>query len=239
MIHNRVFNTYPIFAHAPGRIQYIPLWSDMLAHDNRFQFRCQPLDCLEIVTFNNGSKGGYNNKPLGLFEKSLSKRGLAASVLGENVIPWKNCLKLPLLVNHLKLLDKPYVLIADSSDVILCKKIDDIIERFERFECDALFNGEKISWPVLPYHLSKFEPSLHPDCYLNAGLWLARTEFALELATAARDAWVPDNLAHSEQVHFKYVYPQFYPRMQVDSRCEIFQGMNRVTDDEINFLKMI
>lgn len=232
MIYNKITGTRPYLAHAPGKLEHIPFWEVMLKLSSTFRVPLSVDEDLSIITFNNGLST-HNTKPLGLFESF----GVPCDVLGNGIYPWVNKVKLELLSVKLKELKTTCVLVADSSDVFILRKLVGLVKRFESFNCGAVFNAEKIVWPPdLDSEYVLFENRIHSNCYLNAGLWIARTDFACKVVDYALN--LNPNTAHSgsEQVYYKNCYKWFYPQMQVDVNCNLFQGLNRV-DDELQLFK--
>lgn len=237
MIYNNRTGTRPLLAHAPGKLQYVPLWKEMLSLSMLMSPFSGKVDNLSIVTFNNGL-GTYNGKSMALFEKSADRAGLDYDVLGMNLQPWSNKLKLQLLYDYLDKICTEYVLVTDSSDVFLLRSISSIIEMFEKQSCLALFNAEKFIWPLdLQSGLIEFEQNLHFGYYLNAGLWMARKEFAKELVQFAMSQNIETAHNGSEQVYYKHCYRRFYPKIKVDVNCELFQGLNRVDEKSLRWVK--
>lgn len=98
---------------------------------------------LEIVLCHN-----YRDKPVA--QRSLEHLGIFDYVvLGQNIHPWTNFLKIDLILDHLRNRCKTeYVLHIDAGDVLVTGDLAEVLKRFTReFECDALFNAEKMSSP--------------------------------------------------------------------------------------------
>ena len=182
MIKNKLFGTNPIMAHAPGKLEFIPLWDCLCYMSKRPQFKTNLPDNITLITFNNGREFGHNGKKLGLLEESLDLFGIKYTVLGYGIKEWKNSMKIELIDEFLKKVETQYVLSCDSSDVFLINKFDNICKIFENIGCEALFNAEKNSWPIdLPQEIIKFGNSLNENYFLNAGLWMSTTQFAREI----------------------------------------------------------
>lgn len=228
MIRNTLSNTTPRLVHAPGDLDFSIHWEPI---SRRLSAQTpsnnvQPAD-LSICTWNAGN--GY--KHLGQFESSLSKFGYKCDVLTAG--RWtSNRIKIQLTVDYLKTVTTPYVLGADSSDVLLIRSLDGIIDDFLEFKCNILFNAEIRFWPPGKLeHVKRFEDSLpgHDVLprYLNAGLWIGDTEYCLEFfTTVLAISEVLYLMPASEQVCVKYVYPDVYPKVQIDRSSKIFQNLN-------------
>jgi hypothetical protein len=213
----------PYLAHAPGKLRFIPLWHEM--HCHLITTEC-PVD-LEIITFNNGGEG-HNDKPSGLLEKQVP-----ATVLGAEIRVWRNSLKIELMTEHLVKPGPPFVLMADSSDVFVLRSLVGLTTAFQSFGCEAVFNMEKLHWPVDVD--SSFENGLGQG-FLNAGLWIATRSFAVEFSQALLSE-LRRTYSESEQRVVKRVFPTFYPRAVIDYTSRLFQGLNRVKD-EVSFVKL-
>src|SRR5262245_32584128 len=111
---NHLFQTNPIVAHAPGALYsgFESLCRTVWAQPD------QPDKCdeLTILTFNAGSRP---EKPCGVFERSLKRFGIAPVVLGQEIKNWQNHMKLRLTAESLKTIRTPFVMAADSCDVLM------------------------------------------------------------------------------------------------------------------------
>jgi hypothetical protein len=146
MIQNKMFGTRPVLAHAPGKLDFVPLWKDMMDLCRLSSLTTSITENLTVITFNNGFS--HNEKPVGLLEGQLNKMNIDHIVLGSDVVNWKNSMKLSLLKDELNFTSTEYVLIADSSDVFVVNRMDAICDVFVSLSCEALFNSEKKSWPL-------------------------------------------------------------------------------------------
>lgn len=238
MIFNKNTKTKPFIAHAPGKLKYVPLWKDVISLSNLRPYSpTVNLKDLSVVTFNNGKS--HNEKPVSLFESIADLCQLKYDVLGKSVKKWSNKVKVNLLNDHLKSVSTDYILVLDSSDVFLLRSLEGIVKEFKQHDCQALFNAEKIIWPLdLSEEIKSFEESIHPGFYLNAGAWIAYSKFAKELLQIVSELKVDTSHLNSEQVYYKYAYKLFYPKIKVDVSSSIFQGLNRVNCSELSLLKL-
>lgn len=234
MIKNIKNSTYPMLAHAPGKIEYLPMWN--IVQELAFTFPCQstsPQD-LSIVTFNNGAS--RNGKVAGTFERSIELSGLNCDVLGKDVFNWKNKFRIGMLKKYIENTSKQYFLVADSLDVVLVNKINLIIEKFLQLDCKVLFNAEKIIWPKdTPHKVIDFEKNKHDGWFLNAGLWMGEKECVLDLLEFCSKLNLNSN---SDQILYKFAYLE-KDYIKVDINSFIFQGLNRVDDKEIEIFKQM
>lgn len=98
---------------------------------------------LDIVLCHN-----YPTKPIAA--RSLEYIGIHDYVtLGGGIREWKQYLKLEMMLEYLQTRCRAdYVLHLDAGDVLICSDPATIVQRFlSDFDCDALFNAEKVSSP--------------------------------------------------------------------------------------------
>lgn len=229
MIYNKKFNTYPILAHAPGLIKFIPLWFDLLYLENLFRKKQKPPNNLTVVTFNNNLESGHNDKKTGLFERNIE-----TNVLGQNIIEWKNSYKIPLLLNFLEKVTTDFVLICDSSDVFVLSDLSNIIEKFKNMNCSACFNAEVLQQKNIDQNIIDYENEI--QCNLNAGAWIGYTKFAKNFVYKCNQLTKKYNYS-SEQWYYKNIFFEHRECIKIDKNCSIFQGLNRIDREEIELIK--
>ena len=230
-------NTKPYFAHAPGKPEFLPTWPLVKNYSlNNFTQTKTPKN-ITITTFNSCGNG-YNNKELGTFEKSLEKCGCTYTVLNHSGT-WTNIKKIDLLKDFLPQIKTKYILVSDSSDVVILRNLEKFVEEFLKFKKHAVFNAEKQIWPPdLDNSIVKFEEKKHPGHYLNAGLWFGETKFAKEIL----DFPIPKAegmYCNSEQRFYKNIYFNFENEIGIDIECKLFQGLNRCDPSDIKIPKII
>lgn len=229
MIFNKITQTHPFLAHGPGKKNFLPLWDDLIELRRLFPLKQKSPHNLTVVTFNNGE--GFDEKPLGLLEEFLE-----STVLGAGVKNWNNVMKIELLSNFLDSVKTNYVLVCDSCDVFVLRNLSDLVTNFQKMNCSAVFNSEKLNWPFdLPQYIIDFELMLNLNLRLNAGVWIANTDFAKQILAVCNKA--PPH-KFSEQWYYKHAYFELWPQMKVDYNNFIFQGLNRVDKDEIDLMKL-
>ena len=139
--------------------------------------------------------------------------------------------KLRLTRDFLENTTAEYVIGLDSSDVVLLDHPDEIVRRFrKRGDCDLLFNATGSScWPALPEFIL-FESSLPGAkeslgrCWFNSGCWVGRTEFCREYFAAMAAETPVRGYEYSDQAVCKRTWPRWYPRVNIDYRCESLAG---------------
>lgn len=222
--YNTIYNTNPIIFHANGDPKKSVLWTEI---KNLCTNEVVVPGNLQIVTFNNGSAHGCKN--IGSLEKSIQNQ---CTVMGSNIIQWKNIYKLSLVVDFLQYCKTEYVLSLDSSDIVIFS-LQDIINKFLEKKCDILFNAEMNCWPK-EYDNEKgwFR---EPFCYLNAGCCIGKRESLLKFYQEClflKD--INGTYPNSEQKIVKINFYKWYPKILIDDDCTIFQTLNRVTSDMLS-----
>ncbi|QDU37477.1 hypothetical protein Mal4_17910 [Maioricimonas rarisocia] len=227
-LRNALFGTEPIVAHCPGPLHEGWHYFADAVRSTPVVPRL-PRESATILTWNNGSRP---DKPNGLLEQCVGRWGSDVHVLGADVKPWTNLSKLQLTADALQQIGTEYVVGLDSGDVLLVDHPDELVCRFRtHFTCDLLFNSTGARcWPEMPAFVM-FE-STRPAAdtasgrhWLNAGAFVGRTDFCREyFATLAREAAERD--WRDDQFAIKETWPRWYPRVQIDYRCHIFQWFN-------------
>jgi len=239
---NRSFGTRPLIVHAHGPLHNKPAWPRI--KEAVFALPPQmlgPVQGLTLLTCNNGHEN------MGLFERSVANLGIPCMVRGQGIVPWVNSRDKPRVIYEaLHDIDTEYVLYADSRDAVLLGNPQPAIERLESMAgCELLFGGDRINWPALD-RFRRFELSL-PGAresqfrFLNGGAWIGKTAFCREFFAAAIHLAPVPEAPDSEQGILKSLFPQYYPRIQLDYRCEILQNIGFVFIDifDLNTCKAI
>ncbi len=232
MLSNLLFGTRPIIVHGQGHHTNKPYWQPI--KDRFFSTpprRLGPVTELTIITFNNG------HEAMGILERSLEHLGVPCLVLGKGVENWVNSKHKPrLALEALERIETKYTMGLDSRDVLVLDDPGIALERFRKlFDCRMLLAADRLNWPPLK-EFKEFEDSI-PEAqeagnfrYLNGGTWIGETEFLrLFFGEAARTEPV-EQAAESEQGILKKLFPRYYPEVQLDYRCSIFQTIGFVSD---------
>tara|TARA_Y100001938_G_C8057874_1_gene415504 strand:- start:216 stop:1016 length:801 start_codon:yes stop_codon:yes gene_type:complete len=145
-------------------------------------------------------------------------------IKGRGTPDWVNTMKAGLLADYLPNISTKYTMGIDSHDVLLLKEANGIIDTFENdFDCDMLFNGELVSYPE-NNELAEFEKSIYgesPFRYLNSGVWIAKTDFLNEVMQDILQ--FRSSRPKSDQEIYRKLHQKYYPRVQVDHKCKLFQ----------------
>lgn len=174
---------------------------------------------------------------MGLFERSADISGIPLTVCGHGINPWINSRDKPRIIhNALLKIDSEYVLYADSRDVVIVGNLDYTIERFlSKYDCDLLFGADRMNWPAI-HIFRNFEASIAENQtsqfrYLNGGTWIGKTSFCRTFFSRAIQTMPVLEAPDSEQGILKLLFQKYYPRVQLDYRCEIFQNIGYVFED--------
>ena len=136
-------------------------------------------------------------------------------------------MKAGLLAEYLPNIDTKYTMGIDSHDVCLLRDANLMIDAFENDfagDCDMLFNAELISYPPNP-KLSTFERGIYgeesPFCYLNSGVWIAKTDFLKAVIGDILE--IRSSRPRSDQEIYRKLHKKYYPKIKIDHRCKLFQ----------------
>ena len=175
----------------------------------------------------------YNNRPQScLLERLLKRNGQPHVVLGREIAEWNHGYKHSLNLAHLSRSKYPYTLALDGFDVVYHGDLSAAVRLLGELDKDWIFNGDHDRWPAwppsTPRPYSEYQERVaaalgtkSPWRYINAGAWIAKTDYALEVVRAAR--LIADDLHDlSEQKSYHYLFPLF-PRMGIDYECRVFQ----------------
>ena len=181
-------------------------------------------------------------------------------VLGKDLENWKHIYKLQLIVDHIKRYPKPELLLhLDAPDVLVVDDLQAAVDSFHAdFECDLLFGAEKNSAPGSKTtrditesevrflsRIEAFEEAAyeHPFCYLNAGCFIGRKEYILDLFSEAlhtrKHLQLSSRLHHGDymynddQLVLRELHRIHYPRVQIDHGNIIFQNLFAIERSEI------
>lgn len=236
--HNIITGTYPCIIHCPGILNKHYYWTYFKDFSNEFEEEKN----LTIVTWN--TNDNYHKK-LGLLERSLKNYPIINCAQNLSS-PWINNQKMILLNNHINSIKTQYVLGADSSDTIFIKSPKEILDKFKELKTSMLFGCEKFFFPLdgIFQEEKEFQDKIAknmPYKYLNAGLWIADTEYLKQIIPQYVNALknLPQNkYMGSEQIVWHKVL-KTAKSIRLDYSCEIFQNLANVDAGEITFHPII
>jgi hypothetical protein len=230
-IRNKITNTYPIAFHMSGLSKWnrlgqrIHRLSKKLSH--KFVNIRPDLD-LCFLSY------GYDNKSM--VENSLSEFGLSIVNLNDYIELSESdtfgdikATKLTALKKYLESTTKKYIIGQDASDVFFINHPNLIVEIFEKkFECELLMNGETNIFPDDAKSIynrldkrSDYKDKNRKFKFLNSGLFVAKVDFLKKIIDELiATPYIGDA---KDQGQFQQIYEKYYPKIQVDVNCEIFQ----------------
>jgi hypothetical protein len=225
MIRNILFNTTPTVVHDNGySSDAVQAFFEGLCIEAlpRLKSSQSPVRDITFLT--------WRNYPVaGSFEQSLSSLGYSCTVLGQEIKRWSHIAKIELNRTALAKVDTEYVMACDAHDVIMLDDPSVVLDHFKSMPlCEMLFNAEKNHWPRgLPTKAFEESVAEKPFCYLNAGVWIARTAFAKALAEEAAVTMPPPGWdgGWDDQGVYKLLYQKHYPAIRIDDRCRVFQTL--------------
>lgn len=234
-IFNRLFNTQPIATHCPGPVH--KRWQTFAAAVLNQPNRACVCDDVTIITWNTGNRFDRQEKPCGLLEKSLRILGVPVVVLGQGRKHWTNLDKFQCTADALAKIKTPYVIGADSADIVFLDNPQIAVDRFrQHFTCKLLFNATgSRCWPELP-ELVRFQASLPMAAvaqgrhWINSGLFIGETDFVYKyMKQMTREPAIPGFIGSDQGVVMR-TWPQWYPQVQADYLSQIFQWFNEELD---------
>ena len=171
---------------------------------------------------------------MGLLEKSLDRLGVPYVVTGQGIEKWINSKHKPLLTRDaLKTIETEYVMGIDSRDAIVINNPAIILNQFKQeFPCDLVFSADRLNWPNVK-EFKKFEESI-PEAgesdfrFLNSGAWIGKVDFCTEFFSVAVETPPVSSAKAADQGVLKQLFPRYYPRVQLDYKCRMFQNIGFV-----------
>jgi len=236
----------PLFVHKPNGEPIHGITEDVLRDFERLQeivlsntaghFYSRPKDVAFLT---------YNTSPeASLVERCYKAYGIEdAVVLGQGLKEWDWYSKVRLVLDYLESgqCDTPFVLVTDANDVLMINDPATIAARFLSCQTDVLFCNTSVDWPP-NLECCDFETTTYPanplHCHLSAGAYFARTPSLLrylrrlQSAHAAAEVWTLGFHARfDDQLAWRNLHRQEYPRIKVDSFSRIFRryDINRGT----------
>jgi len=247
LFDNLIYNTSPIIVHAPG-MRFHPDLEQLFHHLCSVLFAEEPRSLgnppdTAIVTWNTSDNTS-------VLQKCLQLLGIRYYEIKGDPQQWTNYQKFTKLGKALDHIKQRFVIGLDAFDVLVLDDLRPLVKWFgQQDQAGIIFNGEKTFWPHLgPLHSAYgFEKQVVPDeaCFLNSGVFIARTDFLRERFMPEYTAvnWrqlFPTQEFFEEQVRLRYgtdalelqsvkadtddqlvchlVYKKLYPQVQVDSK---------------------
>ena len=231
------FRGDPIFYHRPhGQVvqgiteQVIKNFTRLCEHtlENPGRLVFSKPDNLTLVTYNNYKRSV-------LIEKCYEAYGINDYVvLGKEIVQWNWSGKIRPVLDYLesgKCLSE-YIVATDSDDVLMVSNPANIIDLFESYSCDVLFCNTFVDYPPnKPYReFEMLKYYTHPfHAHLSAGGYIARRgaliEFLRKIALAyeEKSEWAMEGESFNDQLAWRHLHYQYYPRIKVDFKSLIFK----------------
>ena len=173
-----------------------------------------------------------------ILEENMKYLGLDLVVLKDGRLPWRNTFKFEMLHNYLNS-DKcttKYFMCLDAIDVIFVNDPKIVVDIYESFDCDALFMSTHSldGYNCMP-EVKKWVDTINSKGrYLNCGVYIGKTSFVKEMVEEAMKFAIPHGVTmgdyreylnsqpkdypkgSQDQDIFRYIEPNFYPRLRVD-----------------------
>ena len=155
-------------------------------------------------------------------------------VVGREVVQWDWMAKIQPVLTYLEstACRSEYIVVTDASDVLMVNNPSHIIEYFEGYDCDLLFCNTMADWPpnkrcrdfeTLTYYT-------HPlHCRLSAGGYIghksALIRYLREIIEAYHEeaSWTQYKGRFDDQLSWRHLHCQYYPRIKVDYKSLIFR----------------
>ncbi len=234
-IFNTLFNTQPIATHCPGPVH--KRWQTFVSAVLNQPSRSCACHDVTVFTWNTGDRPARKDKPCGLLEQSLHLLGVPVVVLGQGRTNWKNLDKFQCAADALEKIKTPYVIGADSADIVFLDNPQVAVDRFRKhFTCKLLFNATgSRCWPELP-ELVRFQSSLPMAAvaqgrhWINSGLFIGETDFVRDYMRQMTQEPAISGFCGSDQGVVMRTWPRWYPQVQADYLSQIFQWFNEELD---------
>lgn len=242
-VRNKVTRSFPQVIHAPDESL---IWRQLVSLFNAVPIYSPVLSGnLTILTWNN-----FRSSPL---EECLLRRKVPFVTTGKEVTVWNNLQKFILNLKVLHDYDTKYFMGLDAHDVLMLGDPAEIVRRFEKLDCDLLFNAETYFYPDFSidyYQENKaFQTSIARGKYryLNSGSWIGRREFCtafFEECVGIRVWEMFDctgylKLYNCDQSVVHGVFKKHYPRVKLDYDCKVFFNMAKIDPGEVSVLRWL
>ena len=249
-IKNKNTGTYPIAFHLNGDVDLNAHGYDIYNEIKPYIKKCDASDADKITLC--FAKWGRASGRKCIMEETLNTMELpwfniADEYTSGGLKGRRQLIKKPkMLRDSLSKIKTEYIMGWDITDTFFTTTPNKIVERFEsEFECDMLFNAELVCYPQEARELyetwNNYDEIVNksPFRFLNSGLWIAKTDFCREIID---DVIKTKKLVHmgswpGDQGVFQQVYKKYYPRIQVDSECKIFQATCNIQDECLQVIK--
>lgn len=248
-IFNNITKTYPTAFHLNGDVDLNAHGYDIYNEINPYIKKCDITDADKITLC--FAKWGRVSGRKCIMEETLNTMELpwlniANEYTSGGLKGRRQLIKKPkMLRDSLSKINTEYIMGWDITDTFFTTSPNKIVERFEsEFDCDMLFNAEVVCYPKEARELyetwNNYDEIVKqsPFRFLNSGLWIAKTDFCREIID---DVIKTKKLVHmgswpGDQGVFQQIYQKYFPRIQVDHQCKIFQATCNLPDNVLEIV---
>lgn len=181
-----------------------------------------------------------NNSGISVLEQSLQAMDFPQSrvrMLGKEVRTWSHIEKIRLIQEGLRSVETPYVLYVDSSDALVVT-LHQTIQDFTNQNVDLIFGAERDI--CHPGNFMKREEKARAKrlgypgkyVYLNAGVWMAKTEFARQFFSHCARV-PPSNVMPCDQAICRKVSFEYPESVALDYRGALFKNIQLSEYEEL------
>jgi len=169
-----------------------------------------------------------NYKETGSCVDCMNWLGYESTTLGQDIVDFKHINKLERLCEFVKNeVQTEYTLYIDDPDVFVIDELDDIIDKFEAFKCQFLFQADGWMYPrgfpkKLYDYFVKIAPMETPHKFLNSGAFMFKTEYYKGIIPKLLEKEsYNSNVCQSVYIN---LFQKEYPNMKLDYYSQIFQS---------------
>lgn len=210
MLINKKYNTKPLLIHNP--LESDSNGGDVIWSEISCAKFCSIPNNLTVVTWNSKSEES-------LLEKQLNGYKIKFINLAKNLNWTSNRLK-PLTFLQAEI-QTDYVLGLDAYDVFIIRDLCSIIDKFQKYKCEALFNATTTIYPICSQHKLIEEKIAEPPFqFFNSGMFVGNTKYIKNVFR--KIDWNDNREQQSDQFLIRQVYHKD-SNIKLDYRCEIFQ----------------
>jgi len=249
-VKNKAFGTYPSIFHHPGKVgdgnrilgivQLKQLFFDVIGdskngyfwHDKeKVRLKIPTTSDLELEEISSKLTVIFvtNLKEVGSGPRSLDYFGIPYRLLGAQVENWSNSLKIKFLNDEISNIKTKYFMLLDTSDTFVVNNLVEAVKTFEACNCEMLLNAGQRLWPHWIDVMKEYgafcdqvgDAVGSPHRYVNTGALIAKTEFYSQIVKTFSVDEAP--LPGDDQSAFYPLYKEYYPRIQLDYYCKVFQ----------------
>lgn len=227
-IINSIYKTMPVIIHRPGKNWHedncecsinCKFWKKINKIFFKKKFYYSFRDDVTFITWN-------NKKDKQILEKCLDHLNFNYICLGKNIVNWNNTLKILTLCDYIKNIKTKYVFGLDSFDVFFLGDLESCLENFNNLKCEMIFNSTPKKFPEYSNGLveEKLAPKDSSSIYLNAGCWVAKSEFLLNIIYNLKKYVLENPHEKSEQYFMRKIFIENHNYIKIDYHMNIFQS---------------